>query len=333
MSSSRFPSRRRRTRLCSLCRRQDHGDDSSVLSCGHPLPANSVGQFETIPSPPLDALPLTDNGVEYSSRRRRCQRIPSDSAICALCQKHKVPCIASAVPNTASKASRVRDASFGIATRPAQSQPASNGVLTSPHLEDASPHAVSLPQPSSHQGGPTSPHAIDYDATSDVVLPPAAVCFHLATLYFDYVHDQLHTLFQKPSFMTDMVMNKTPPVIMFAVVALSARSVCLETHCDAITFPDKRHRFSSHEFFAGISPRIRGVPYARKSASLFDPSDVSLQSIQAAVLLGACRIVEGDAPAESVYYGIACRMAQLLDLPHRVCFTRLEREINIRGTY
>ena len=90
-------------------------------------------------------------------------------------------------------------------------------------------------------------------------------------------------------------------------------------------------RFSSHEFFAGVSPRLRGQPYARKSASLFDPSDVSLQSIQASVLLGACRIVEGDAPAESVYYGIACRMAQLLDLPHRICFSRLEREINIRG--
>lgn len=90
-------------------------------------------------------------------------------------------------------------------------------------------------------------------------------------------------------------------------------------------------RFSSHEFFAGVSPRLRGQLYARKSASLFDPSDVSLQSIQASVLLGACRIVEGDAPAESVYYGIGCRMAQLLDLPHRICFSRLEREINIRG--
>lgn len=90
-------------------------------------------------------------------------------------------------------------------------------------------------------------------------------------------------------------------------------------------------RFSSHEFFAGISPRVRGTPYAKKSASLFDPSDVSLQSIQASVLLGACYIVEGDAAAESVYYGIACRMAQLIDLPHRICSTRLEREINIRG--
>lgn len=89
---------------------------------------------------------------------------------------------------------------------------------------------------------------------------------------------------------------------------------------------NRNPRFSSHEFFAGASPRLRGQPYARKSASLFNPSDVSLQSIQASVLLGACRIVEGDAPAESVYYGIACRMAQLLDLPHRICFSRLERD-------
>jgi hypothetical protein len=95
--------------------------------------------------------------------------------------------------------------------------------------------------------------------------------------------------------------------------------------------PDTPSRFSTHEFFSGLNPRMRGQLYARKSASLFDPSDVSLQSIQASVLLGACRIVEGDAPAESVYYGIACRMAQLLDLPHRICFSRLEREINIRG--
>lgn len=86
-----------------------------------------------------------------------------------------------------------------------------------------SPHAVSLPQPSSHQGGVTSPDNVDHGPTDDIALPPAAVCFHLATLYFDYVHDQLHTLFQKPAFMTDMVMNKVPPVIMFAVVSLSAR--------------------------------------------------------------------------------------------------------------
>lgn len=160
----------------------------------------------------------------YSSRRRRCQRIPSDSAICALCQKHSVPCIASAATTSnSSKPLHVRGSSFGVVARPAQSNVASKTVATSPHLAETSPHAVSLPQPASYQGGATSPHAIDYGSINEVVLPPPAVCFHLATLYFDYVHDQLHTLFQKPSFMTEMVMNKTPPVIMFAVIALSAR--------------------------------------------------------------------------------------------------------------
>lgn len=73
----------------------------------------------------------------------------------------------------------------------------------------------------------TSPSVVDNGTVNDTALPPAAVCFHLATLYFDYVHDQLHTLFQKPAFMADMVMNKTPPVIMYAVIALSARLVKL----------------------------------------------------------------------------------------------------------
>jgi hypothetical protein len=155
------------------------------------------------------------------SRRRRCQRIPPDSTICALCQKHSVPCVASPVP-TPAKPSHARGSSIGIAAR---SDAASNARLASPRLDAGSPHAVSLPQPSSQHGGVTSTYNNDHGATEDVTLPPSAVCFHLATLYFDYVHDQLHTLFQKPAFMADMVMNKCPPVIMFAVVALSARSV------------------------------------------------------------------------------------------------------------
>jgi hypothetical protein len=158
------------------------------------------------------------------SRRRRCQRVPPDSAICALCQKHNVPCIASTVP-TPARPSHTRGSSTGIVARPAQSDAASNARVPSTPLDSRSPHAISLPQPSSsQQGSVTSPYTnTDHGATDDVVLPPSAVCFHLATLYFDYVHDQLHTLFQKPTFMADMVMNKCPPVIMFAVVALSAR--------------------------------------------------------------------------------------------------------------
>ena len=75
------------------------------------------------------------------------------------------------------------------------------------------------------------------------------------------------------------------------------------------------------------------MQYASRAAQLLDPSDVSLTCIQACVLLGACRIVEGDSAGEAVYYGMACRMAQLLDLAHRNCNSRLDREINIRGMF
>jgi hypothetical protein len=58
---------------------------------------------------------------------------------------------------------------------------------------------------------------------------------------------------------------------------------------------------------------------------------VSLTTVQACVLLGSNVITEGEAAAESVYYSVACRIAQLLDLPNRPTSNRIEREVNIRG--
>lgn len=112
--------------------------------------------------------------------------------------------------------------------------------------------------------------------------------------------------------MADLASDRVPTVILLAIIALSAR-------------------FSPHEYFSGSSPRTRGVQYTRRAAQLLDPSDVSLTCIQACVLLGACRIVEGDSAGEAVYYGMACRMAQLLDLAHCPTGSRLDREINVRG--
>jgi hypothetical protein len=72
--------------------------------------------------------------------------------------------------------------------------------------------------------------------------------------------------------------------------------------------------------------------YAQASAQLLDLRDISLQTIQACVLLGAFSIVEGEAAPEAVYYSVACRIAMLLDLPNAPAATRLEREVNRRGT-
>lgn len=70
----------------------------------------------------------------------------------------------------------------------------------------------------------TSPATVDHSTgNGECQLPPPAVLFHLATLYFDYIHDQLHSLFQKPAFMADLATNEHPPSILFAMVALAAR--------------------------------------------------------------------------------------------------------------
>jgi hypothetical protein len=145
-----------------------------------------------------------------------------------------------------------------------------------------------------------------------IVLPPQALCEELAVLYFQYIHDTFHSLFHKPSFMRDVAGGTVPGVILFAVISLAAR-------------------FSNHSMFEGTDPRVRGKVYAKEGRRLLDLSSVTLTTIQACVLLGACSIVDGDASTEAVYYSIACRMAMLLDLPEMPIVTELEREINVRG--
>lgn len=226
-----------------------------------------------------------------------------------MCRKHNVPCIPSS--STRVVARTAREHAHRNSASSFSNTSIGPGGTSVPDEQALSATSYFKESP---QFSLTSPNVTSYGAIHDVELPPAAVCFHLATLYFDYIHDQLHTLFQKPQFMADLAMNRTSPVIAYAMIALSAR-------------------FSSNDLFSATSPRARGVPYARKAAQLLDVSEVSLTSIQACVMLGACRIIEGDAQGESVYYGIACRMAQLLDLPHRQCESLLEKEINIRGKH
>ena len=77
----------------------------------------------------------------------------------------------------------------------------------------------------------------------------------------------------------------------------------------------------------------RGSEFAKESARLLDIKDVSLCTIQACILLGTVSRSEGDAAAESVYYSIASRMANLLDLASIPASNAVEREINVRGKF
>lgn len=83
--------------------------------------------------------------------------------------------------------------------------------------------------------------------------------------------------------------------------------------------------------FADVDPKARGAPYAEQCQRLLDLRDIALTTLQAAVLLGAYWTCEGYPASESIYVCIACRLAQLLDLPSRPTFSLLERELNRRG--
>ncbi|KAJ5161059.1 hypothetical protein N7492_006451 [Penicillium capsulatum] len=145
-------------------------------------------------------------------------------------------------------------------------------------------------------------------------LPAKPLAVELSELYFHYVHDQFHTLFHPPSFMQDLKCGKAPPILLYGMMALSAR-------------------FSTNVAFADVDPRMRGQGYAKECERLLELNNVSITTLRACVLLGAFWITEGNPGSESIYYAVACRIAQLLDIPHRPAESRVEQEVNIRSSF
>ncbi|KAJ5594208.1 uncharacterized protein N7459_000416 [Penicillium hispanicum] len=92
-------------------------------------------------------------------------------------------------------------------------------------------------------------------------------------------------------------------------------------------------RFSSNPSFSGTDPRERGKDYAQECERLLDWNNVSVTTIQACVLLGAIAITNGNSASENIYYAIACRVAQLLDLPNLQAPSRVHREVHIRSSF
>ena len=91
-------------------------------------------------------------------------------------------------------------------------------------------------------------------------------------------------------------------------------------------------RFSTNVAFANAGLWDRSSVYARESAALLNIGDLSLCTIQACVLLGTISRSEADGGAESVYYSVASRIANLLNLSSRPAANAVEREVNIRGS-
>jgi len=146
---------------------------------------------------------------------------------------------------------------------------------------------------------------------SHLGLPPLAMRKELAELYFEYIHDQFHSIYHRASFMDDLMGDRIPAVVLFAIFALSAR-------------------FSTNEAFAGSNPRERGERYRVASENMLCIRDLSPGTVQAYLLLGAYAAASGETEAENLYYGLAGRTSLLLDLPNIEECGPFERETNIR---
>jgi hypothetical protein len=133
----------------------------------------------------------------------------------------------------------------------------------------------------------------------------------LADLYFDYIHDQFHSMYHRPSFMDDVANNRVPEVVLLAIIALSSR-------------------FSVNDHFIETDPRKRGEPYRKASEKLINMRDMNPTTIQACVLLGAYAAASGETDVENLYYSMAGRICLMVDLPNRQVSCLMEREMNIR---
>jgi hypothetical protein len=133
----------------------------------------------------------------------------------------------------------------------------------------------------------------------------------LVDLYFDYIHDQFHSIFHRATFVEDMINEKVPAVVLFAVFALSAR-------------------FSTNDTFGDTDSRERGEIFRVASETLLRVRDLTTTTVQACVLLGAYAAATGETEVENLYYSMAGRMCLALDLPNFPGTSPVERETNIR---
>jgi hypothetical protein len=134
----------------------------------------------------------------------------------------------------------------------------------------------------------------------------------LVDVYFDYVHDQFHSIFHRPTFVEDVAQGVVSESLLFGILAMGAR-------------------FSTNHLLSTIEPRERGRRYFEEAERRLNLRDISLSTVQLGILLGAYATGDGDTEAENLFYSLACRTAQLIGLPHRPSSTALEREIDIRG--
>ncbi|KAH7405634.1 fungal-specific transcription factor domain-containing protein [Phaeosphaeria sp. MPI-PUGE-AT-0046c] len=160
-----------------------------------------------------------------------------------------------------------------------------------------------------HFRGSTSPPGMP-DRANDT-LASNELRQELIELYFDYIHDQFHSMYHRATFMEDMSNGRISKLVLFAMFALSAR-------------------FSNNQAFAGTDPKARGDIYRVASEKLFSIRDITTETVQACILLGAYAAANGETDVENMYYSTGGRMCLALDLPNQLAVNIIDREVNLR---
>ncbi|KAH7125691.1 hypothetical protein B0J11DRAFT_312165 [Dendryphion nanum] len=172
-------------------------------------------------------------------------------------------------------------------------------------FQESTASQQAIPSPRDEHSTPTTTCQDHHD------MPLMPLRLELVNLYFDYIHDQFHSMYHRPSFTDDVANDRVPKVVLLAMFALSSR-------------------FSVSEAFAGTDPRYRGEGYREASERILNIRDITPTTAQTCLLLGAYAAANGDIDVENLYYSLAGRMCLALDLPNRPVATLLERELNIR---
>lgn len=124
--------------------------------------------------------------IVHSIRRRRCRFLNGPTSSCEYCASKRLNC-----------------AGFHPTSAPSSSSAA--------------------PLPSEPSAGANGGGGEIVRSKSTVEIPPLEVCSELLSLYFDYIHDQFHSLFHRPSLEADLANGNVPMVILYAIVGLAAR--------------------------------------------------------------------------------------------------------------
>ncbi|KAF2189103.1 hypothetical protein K469DRAFT_626977 [Zopfia rhizophila CBS 207.26] len=114
----------------------------------------------------------------------------------------------------------------------------------------------------------------------------------LVELYFRLIHDKPHTLFYQPTLKRQIQNGSVHLAVLYGVLGIAAR------------FSSDDTRLRTSEFGACAKAFLKK-----------DIDRICLENVQASVLIGNICGAESDSDAESLFFGIAIRMAQILHLP------------------